>query len=210
MTLNGQRVAIVYRTGFGLLTLSALTVQFLTSRAHPPFSAVNFFSYFTTISNLFGAIVFLWLGLGARRKFGVEMVRGAATLYLSAVIVVYALLLSDIPLGILRPWINSVLHTFMPVAAVLDWVCAPPMQRLELRRTLIWLLLPLVYLAYSLVRGANTGWYPYPFLDPGKVGGYMGIAIYSGAITIVFVLFAAVLTWLGNYLRKQRMPNAAY
>jgi hypothetical protein len=44
--LNTQRLAVVYRVGFGLLVLAALVVQYLTSRVHPPFSSVNFFSYF--------------------------------------------------------------------------------------------------------------------------------------------------------------------
>jgi hypothetical protein len=131
-SLNGQRLRAVYRVGFGLLTLAALSVQFLTGWARPPFSAVNFFSYFTTLTNLLGASVFLWVGLGARRTLGVELVRGAVTLYLSLVFVVYALLQSDIPLGILRPWVNTVLHQMMPLAALLDWVCAPPKHRLGL------------------------------------------------------------------------------
>lgn len=203
---NRRRLAAAYRISFGLLALAAIVVQFLTGQAHPPFSAVNFFSYFTTLSNLLGAIVFFWAGISARRTMGVEMMRGAGTLYLSVVFIVYALLLSDIPLGILRPWINTVLHQVMPAAALLDWLCAPPELRLELRRTAIWLTFPCVFLIYSLVRGARIDWYPYPFLDPSKVGGYKGVAGYCVAITMVFVLLGTLLVWLGNYLRERRMP----
>ena len=207
--LNRQRLAAVYRVGFGLLTLAALVVQFETGRGHVAFSTVNFFSYLTTLSNLLGAIIFLWVGLGISRTLGVELVRGAVALYLVTVFIVYALLLSDIPLGILQPWVNTVLHQIMPVAVLLDWVCAPPKHRLELRRTLIWLALPLVFVIYTLIRGASIDWYPYPFLDPSKVGGYAGVTIYCVAITIVFVLFAALLTWLGNYLREHPIAIAS-
>ena len=201
--LNGQRLASVYRVGFGLLTLTALVVQYLTSRQHPSFSTVDFFSYFTTLSNLLGAVVFLCVGLSNRRASGAELARGAVTLYLGVTFIVYAVLLSDIPLGILRPWINTVLHQVMPLAVVLDWVCVPPKHRLEMRRTLIWLVFPLVFLAYSLIRGARVDWYPYPFLNPGKVAGYAGVAAYCVAITIVFLLLTVVLTWLGNYMRER-------
>ena len=205
---NRRRLAAAYRIGFGLLALAAIVVQFLTGRAHPPFSAVNFFSYFTTLSNLLAAIVFLWAGVSARRTMGVEWMRGAVTLYLSVVFIVFALLLSDIPLGILQPWINTVLHQVLPVAALLDWLFAPPEHRLELRRALMWLAFPLVFVAYSMFRGGRINWYPYPFLDPGKVGGYTGVAGYCVAITMVFVLLGALLIWLGNYLRERRMRIA--
>ena len=206
---NRRRLAAAYRISFGLLALAAIVIQFLTGQAHPPFSAVNFFSYFTTLSNLLSAIVFLWAGISARRTMGVELMRGAVTLYLSVVFIVYALLLSDIPLGILRPWINTVLHQVVPAAALFDWLCAPPEHRLELRRTAIWLAFPCLFLAYSLVRGARIDWYPYPFFDPSKVGGYTGVAGYCVAVTMVLVLFGALLTWLGNYLRQRRMPMAS-
>jgi hypothetical protein len=208
-TSNENHLAALYRVSFGLLTLFALVVQYLTAQAHPPFNRLNFFSYFTTLGNLLGAVVFLRVGLGTRRTLSVEWMRGAATLYLSVVFVVYGLLLSDIPLGVVRPWVNTVLHQFMPVAALLDWVCAPPKHRLELRWRLLWLAFPLLFLLYTLFRGASIDWYPYPFLDPGRVGGYASVAAYCVGILVVFVLFAALLTWLGDYLLKQRTPIAS-
>jgi hypothetical protein len=203
--LNRQRFATAYRAGLGLLTLAALVVQYLTSRAHPAFNAVNFFSYFTNLSNFFGAIVFLCVGLGARRTLAVELARGAATLYLVVTFLVFAVLLSDIPLGILLPWVNTVLHQIMPIAVLLDWVFSPPEHRLDLRRSLLWLAFPIVYVVYVLIRGAETGWYPYPFLDPSKVSGYGGVTAYCVGITILFLMFTALLTWFGNYLRERRM-----
>lgn len=198
--MNIQRLRAIYRAGFGLLTLTALAVQYFTSRTLPTFSPVNYFSYMTNLSNLLGAIVFLWFGVSTRRTLGMEQLRGAATLYLTVVFVVYVLLLSDIPLGILRPWVNVVLHYIMPVAALFDWAFSPPQRRLEVRLTLTWLGLPLVFVIYSLIRGASIGWYPYPFLDPTKVGGYAVVATYCVSITVVFVLFGILLTWFVNRL----------
>jgi hypothetical protein len=204
---NGQRLAISYRVGFGLLTLAALVAQYSTSRVHPLFSSVNYFSYFTNISNILGASVFLWVGIGARRTMPVEWIRGAATLYLVVTFLVFAVLLSDIPLGLVLPWVNAVLHQVMPIAVLLDWVFSPPQHRLELRRSLIWLALPIVYLVYALVRGANMGWYPYPFLDPSKVRGYGGVAAYCVGVTVLFLLVTALVTWVGNSLRERRIAR---
>ncbi|HEY0701878.1 MAG TPA: Pr6Pr family membrane protein [Candidatus Acidoferrales bacterium] len=198
--MNRQYTWTAYRLGFALLTLAALIVQFLTSRAHPPFSPLNFFSFLTTLSNLLGVLVFLGVGLGARRTLAVDLLRGAVTLYLFVGFLVYVLLLSDIPLGILQPWVNAVLHYVMPIAVAVDWVLSPPRHRLHSRQASLWLALPFVFVIYSEIRGANIGWYPYPFLDPGKVGGYGGVMAYCAVIMLVFVAFAVLLTWLGNTL----------
>ena len=203
--MTGQRLASMYRIGFGLLTLSAIVAQFLTSLPYAEFSAVNFCSYFTNIGNFLAAVVFLWVGISRYRTARMESARGAVTVYLCVVFLVYATLLSDIPLGILRPWINTVLHRVMPVAVLLDWLYWPPTMRL--RQTWIWLALPLLYLAYTLVRGAIVGWYPYPFLDPEKVGGYSRVASYCVAITAVFVLLTAFVTWMGNKLHRPRIGD---
>jgi hypothetical protein len=203
--LNRRWLASLYRVGFGLLTASALMAQFFASRVHPAFSAVNYFSYFTNISNILGAIVFLCVGLGVERTWAVELVRGAATLYLVVTFLVFAVLLSDIPLGLVLPWVNTVLHQVMPIAVLLDWLFSPPRLRLALRRSLLWLILPIVYLTYSLIRGANVEWYPYPFLDPGKVSGYGGVAAYCAGITVLFLVLTALLTWCGNYLHERRI-----
>jgi len=60
---------------------------------------------------------------------------------------------------------------------------------------------PLAYLVYSLVRGPIVGWYPYPFLDPGKVGGYPGVALYAVGITLGFFLFVWLIVALGQRVR---------
>ena len=51
------------------------------------------------------------------------------------------------------------------------------------------MILPLVWLAYTLVRGVVIGAYPYPFIDVVRLG-YGQVAINVGAI----VVFAVVLT----------------
>jgi hypothetical protein len=61
---------------------------------------------------------------------------------------------------------------------------------------------PLAYLAYSLIRGPNVDWYPYPFLDPDEVGGYAGVAAMSIGITILFLGLIWLVVTLGNLSSK--------
>jgi hypothetical protein len=59
---------------------------------------------------------------------------------------------------------------------------------LGVRDLVQFLVFPAAYLAYSLLRGAQAGWYPYPFLNPTRVGEYGGVAVYAIGITMIFLL----------------------
>ena len=72
---------------------------------------------------------------------------------------------------------------------------------------LLWLAFPAVYLGYTIIRGALTGWYPYPFLDPSQTDGYGGVAIWCGAILVIILGFSLVFLWWAN--RDRGVPVTA-
>ena len=131
-----------------------------------------------------------------------DLIRYVSTVNMIVVGLVFTILLRNVDLGALLPWVNYVLHYLMPITIVLDWLLSPPVSRLDSRNILLALAFPAAYLAYVIVRGADTGWYPYPFLDPAKVGGYGGVATYSLGIAATFVLAAWVLPALGNRIHR--------
>ena len=114
---------------------------------------------------------------------------------------VFAVLLRDVDLGALLPWVNFVLHYVMPVAIVLDWLLKPPVAKLQAQHLALALVFPVVYLVYVVLRGASVGWYPYPFLNPANVGGYGGVAVYGLGIAATFLLVSWALLVAGNRLR---------
>ncbi|MFH9012580.1 Pr6Pr family membrane protein [Streptomyces sp. NPDC017943] len=93
---------------------------------------------------------------------------------------------------------QAVLHTVTPVLAVLDWLLLTAPGRLHLRQASTWLLYPLAYLAFCLVRGelllpGSTDQYLYPFLDVAQ-DGYkkvfgnallLGLSFYALAVLLV-------------------------
>lgn len=199
-----------FRSMLGLLALTAIARQFAI-HVGLGFSAVNFFSYFTNLANLFASLVLIG---GAARVASPRpptaagaRFRGAAVVYMAVVGIVFATLLRGVDLGALLPWVNAVLHYVMPVAVVLDWLVWPPRTALGARDVLRWLVVPLLYVAYTLARGAATGWYPYPFLNPTTVGGYGAVAAYAAAITLVFAAVGASVVAIGN--RRGRVQAAA-
>ncbi len=128
------------------------------------------------------------------------MVRGAATLCMALVGVVFSLLLAGLD-SILLPWVNAVVHYAMPVVVVADWLIDPPNRRITLQAALRWLAIPFVYVAYTLVRGATVHWYPYPFLNVDQIG-YRGVLGYC-LVMLVGVAIGAWAVSTGNARRAR-------
>jgi hypothetical protein len=193
------------RLFFGLVTLVAVGWQ-LSIHVRMGFDVVNFFSYFTNLSNLFAAFVLLLTGVhflsGRASSASMDRLRAVSTVNMAVVGIVFALLLRDVDLGALLPWINTWLHYVMPCAVALDWLLQPPRTRLGGRQLLVIQIFPIAYLAYVLARGSAAGWYPYPFLDPANVGGYGGVAVYAAGIALTFFVGGWVLLALGNKLKR--------
>ena len=193
------------RLSFGLLTMAAVASQ-LTVQIQNGYSVTNFFSFFTNLSNLFAAVVFLLGAFHVLARLGMsnsnDWLRAMSAVNMAVVGIVFSVLLRDVDLGSLLPWVNFVLHYVMPCLVVLDWLLQPPNGTLGTTQLFYIQVFPTLYLAYVLVRGASVGWYPYPFLNPANVGGYVGVAAYAISIAVTFFIAGWSLLALGNRLRK--------
>ncbi|NVI91858.1 Pr6Pr family membrane protein [Actinomadura sp. BRA 177] len=186
-----------WRAGLGLFALAAVAAGY---RARPSLGAVDFLSYFTTLSNLIGAFALLAgavPGLHGRRA--VDWLRGAAALYLAITGTVYALLMG----GHVGDWADWAQHRIMPIAVPLDWLLFATAHPLRAWRTLLgWLAFPLAYLGYTMAYGSVTSWYPYPFLDAARYG-YGPFTSCTFLIAALFVVLAALLIgWADLYRRR--------
>ena len=65
-----------------------------------------------------------------------------------------------------------------------------------------WTLFPLIYLIYSLIRGAIVQWYPYPFLNAAKYG-YEQVIFNVGIMLLVFFSAGAILIVVNNKVIKK-------
>jgi hypothetical protein len=188
------------RVVFGVLALIALAVGY--DRDFHTGDGVNFFFYFTDLSNILGSGVLLYGGIAGLRGRPVvpDLVRGAAVLYLVITGLVYWTLLANTINAETIVWQNDVVHGVMPAVLVLDWLFSPPVTRLGFGKASRWLAFPILYLAVSLIRGPIVRWWPYDFLDPTQPGGYTHVTTWSFIVTGVFVVFMLLITWVGNQL----------
>jgi hypothetical protein len=197
--VNRQNILTVIRAASVVVVLVAMTAQAAVLADNGAFDPTRFFAYFTIQSNLIGVAAFLVLlaTRRVRRSRPVELLRGAAAVYLTVTFFVVIFLLSGVDVGLQLGWVDFVLHKLFPIVVVLDWVLDPPQVRLVPRDALLWLAYPLVWTGVTLVRGGVDGWYPYPFLDPAN-GGYGQVALTAVAITVGFLLIALAIVAIGN------------
>lgn len=155
------------------------------------------FSYFTIQSNLLVAVASALLAARPARAG-----RATAVLHLDALLciavtgVVYHTVLADegaalTPSGDLA---NFLLHTVTPLGTWVVWLLVGPRPRFG-GSTVAWsVAYPLAWIGYTFVRGAVTGWYPYPFLDAGALG--LATAARNTALVAVTFLVLALLVRL--------------
>jgi hypothetical protein len=204
--MDTRRIAVPLRICFGLLPIVAIGCQLLI-HLRLGLNVLNFFSYFTNLANLLAAVTLLVgarVSLRARARVGFDMLRAIATVSMVVVGVVFAVLLRDADLGSLLPWVNLVVHYVMPCVIVADWILWPPQYPLRIHELLLCQIAPAAYLAYVLIRGAWSGWYPYSFFNPAVVGGYGNVAIYAVGIAAVFLLGSLLLFWTAKRLNEWR------
>ncbi|MBD9730466.1 Pr6Pr family membrane protein [Streptomyces sp. H28] len=195
--------AAAYRLALALTATGAVTVEIALG------SPTRILSHFAVQSTALLAVVTF---AAARRSWTGRQplpgkLTGAALLYVVITGLVHHLLLADAtPAYALSDDTSGpatlaahVLHTAVPVAALLDWLILTPPARTHLRHTATWMLYPLAYLAFSLTRGellpGNPARYLYPFLDvtqhgyKGVLGNalLLGLAFYALAVLLVVV-----------------------
>ena len=183
-------------------------------------TTVNFFSFFTILSNVGSVVVLAWAGLWLLRSARaapheppvLAVALACVTTYMVVTGVVYNTLLRgiELPQGTTVAWSNEVLHVVGPAFLVLDLLLAPARRALPWRAVGTVLVVPVVWVVYTLVRGPLvpnpvTGadrWYPYPFLDPQNPAlspqGYAGVSLYVVGIALVIGAVACGVVAVGR------------
>jgi len=219
MSLMNNKLSTVYKTLNVLMLWFALILQFYISTKMyvgagrtTVGAVVEILSFYTIQTNLLIAValsVILFKPDSAwGRFFSQTSVLTAIAVYIMIVGLIYATILK----GIWNPqgWFklaDFLLHTVSPVMYMLFWIFFVPKIRIPWKVLFFWAVFPFIYLLYALIRGANTGYYPYPFVNAAKFG-YTQVAINSVGILIVFLVLSSVLIGITR-LTKNRTVEIA-
>lgn len=212
-----QTGAKVLRLATGTVALSAVVAMYWILHAHDPApdrlrNAVNYFSYFTILTNLLVGTACVMPAVRPEGRVGRFFlrpdVRGAVALYVILMALVYLVLLAPIyhPQGA-QKWVNHILHRAVPLLFLADWVLLVPRDVLMPRHVMAWLAFPLIYGGYTLVHGAWSGWYPYPFIAVDRLG-YPTVLANVVGLTAGFLLAGLLLIGADRMLSRNSSSPA--
>ena len=66
-----------------------------------------------------------------------------------------------------------------------------------------WLAYPIVYLVWTFIHGAYSGFYPYPFLNSGELG-IARVLLNESGLLAIFLILALVLVGGGRLFGQTR------
>ncbi len=128
----------------------------------------------------------------------------ALTLWISIVGLIYHLILAanHHPEGIMAAT-NVAHHTIVPIGTYLIWLLTKPRTLISKRAPFIWLVFPLGYTAYVLIRGSFDNVYPYFYMDP-EVMGWTGVALSQLGFIALFLGLGFLYRFANNWLARKQ------
>lgn len=159
--------------------------------------------FFTTISNLSVALIYSAIALGLVRFRHPLLIAGLALTMLLVGAVFEIMLRPHLDLHGIKLINNFILHDLVPGLCVAAWIALAEKGLLRWRDPWIIALFPIAYLLYALARGAIGGTYPYPFLDPVRIG-WSGVTGAVCGIAIAFLLIGHAMIALDRFLARRR------
>lgn len=201
-TTNNQRL---FQFTIAIITWIMLLLQFYLQIANRttsiPEAIIRFFSYFTILTNLLVAISFTSLLLPRSRWhsfFLRNTVLTAVTLYILIVGLVYNLVLRSLwnPQG-LQLIADNGLHAITPILTLLNWFFYVSVKEIRWKQTAKWLIYPLLYLIYVLIRGSFSNFYPYFFINVSDLGYEIALRN-AGFVTIAFLVVSILILLIGK------------
>ncbi|MBD8192236.1 Pr6Pr family membrane protein [Pseudomonas fluorescens] len=166
---------------------------------------INFFSFFTVLTNTLAVVVLSYALVqrdsAAKRFFLRPAISSGIAVSILVVGLAYSLLLRHLwqPEGF-QFIADELLHDVMPVLFFIYWWRCVPKGTLRFKHIGAWVLYPLVYFAYALLRGDLLGQYQYPFIDVGTLG-YPQVFVNAGGILAGFVAIALAVVGLDKVIK---------
>ena len=197
----------------GLIIQIAVTWNFTGGHFSTPAARIfNLLFFFTILSNILTGVTNGMLSLHPGRcPVGFRIARLSGLIGIAVTGIVYHGVLAEN--HHLEGWslvADVILHSLVPVAAVLGWLVFGPRGQITPRIVKLSILFPAVYCAVTLIRGPLVGdWYPYPFIDVAQHG-YARVAVNCALVAVLFVGLAAGAWWLDGLLSRRDPAMAQF
>ena len=169
-----------------------------------PETIVRFFGFFTILTNILVALFFTGRDLGTAVTYELGSLT-AITVYIFIVGIVYQVLLRHLwqPAG-LQFVVDELLHSVIPLLTLLFLYRCENKSALRYNQVQRWLIYPMAYLIFILVRGYFSGFYPYPFVDVTQIG-LSKTLLNSGLLFMTFIGISCLLIAIGKRVAGKKI-----
>lgn len=201
----------IYAAIFAAIGWFAIIGQYINAYVDVPGGIFNYVSFFTILSNILVATTLTSVALAPESRVGRMMMRPAvataSALYITVTGLVYYFLLAA--LYDLEGWtkhFDHLLHYVVPPAYVLFWAIWIRKGTLSLVNVPAMLVAPLLYGAYTLLRGPIANSYPYPFIDAAKLG-YPRTFLNIAEFIVFFAMMASIYVLADHVIARLRRAS---
>ena len=194
----------------GIIALVSVSIQFylmIENRVSSiPETIIRFFSFFTIVTNLIVGVYFTLLYFNYKKNstslFQKPEILTAITVYITIVGLVYQFALRHLwePEG-LQKIIDESLHSIIPLLVIVYWYFYENKKSIQYKSCIQWLIYPMMYLVYILIRGAFSNFYPYPFVNVINLG-FQKVMVNSLILIVLFFFIAVLFVKMGRIINK--------
>lgn len=208
-----KKIILLTLALLGWATLAVrLYLRIVNSDFSPLESTIQFFSYFTILTNLLVTVYCSGQLLKSEKRytsiFNKPETLMALTVFILIVGLVYHIALKPIwnPEG-LQMLLSEIHHTIVPLGTLILWIISNHKNLVELKNLIKWLWYPIIYILFVLTRGSFSNFYPYPFLDVQSLG--MGKVLINSLILLsVMVTFLLIFFYIGKKVKNETVANS--
>ena len=203
---KGMRLLLIILCVLGWFALAGQFYLIIKNRTTTiPETVIRFFSYFTILTNILVAVCSTVLLLNAKKGsnnfFSKSGTMTAIAINITIVGIIYNIILRALWKFEGFQWmVNEILHLIIPILFIILWFVFIPKGKLPLKSVLAWLLYPLIYLVFILIRGKFSSFYPYPFIDVNDIG-YKKTFINSTGMLLAFLAVSFLFVALNRSKR---------
>jgi hypothetical protein len=161
-----------------------------------------FLSYFTVTTNIIVAICFTALSFFKPGRPGNLFAKASTLTAITVYILVVGLIYNVMLRGLVSPegWARAadeLLHVVSPLIFLCFWISFVKKSTLQYKQTITWLIYPLLYVIFIVVRGYLINKYPYPFIDVVELG-YLKAILNAIIVLFIFWLLSLLLIFIGK------------
>ena len=214
MFIRNRVVALLFRI---IVFLGCLCGLYLTSGLAQGAFKPSLFAYYTIQSNLLVLVLFAVLivrtAANPRTRAVQPHLKGAVTMAITVTLLVYHFVLvpqlfamsTEYHLFSLQ---DTLVHYFVPLATIADWLLFDPKGSYRWFDPLAWLVIPILYFCFAMLRAHLLGptvtedlRYPYFFLNLDELG-WSGVLSNAAWMTACFAVLGYVIYGIDSLLGK--------